>query len=175
MNFDVPHHIRRQFAVAISGLQETAGWEGTKAYLDLLSRTVESKGHRCSSAAQHSRHVTRYCRGIMDDSSPTPDAGKNSSSPADGATSVIRRWSCVATLALSRYWRNGSRNRIGRGPSPATAWTVYHTLSFGCPDNLPVECLSFPDSTDGAILAANTRSLSSQGDRIASSWTALKW
>jgi hypothetical protein len=111
----------------------------------------------------------------MDDLSLTLDAGKISSSLADGATSVIRRWSCVATLALNRYWRNGSRNRIGRGPGPATAWTVYHALSFGCPDNLPVECLSFPDSTDGAILAANTRSLSSQGDRIASSWTALKW
>jgi hypothetical protein len=127
---EVPHHIRRQFALAISGLQETAGWEGIKAYLDLLSRAVESKGHLRSSVVQSftdqssdnpeelwmmflnedcmtdAGHVyldltapaptdatlerqlmlitNRECR--TDTSSPAPDAGPSSSSPADKVT-----------------------------------------------------------------------------------------
>lgn len=38
----IPHHLQRQFALAISDLQETVGWEATKAYLSSLSRTIET-------------------------------------------------------------------------------------------------------------------------------------
>jgi hypothetical protein len=105
-------------------------------------------------------------------------------------------WSCVATLALNRHCRNGIMQAYPAGVSgPATLWTVcldltagkgamlptdtavdpsLHTLAFGCLDDLLVEWFSFPESTDGAILAANTKSnYSRKGDRMVF-WTALK-
>jgi len=110
--------------------------------------------------------------------------------------SVVRRWSCVATLALNRHWHNGSCNRISRGPVPATVWTVYlnainrregamlptdttvdpslHTLSFGCPDNLPVECLS-PRFDRWRHLSGEYKiKYARKGDRMASSLDSPK-
>jgi hypothetical protein len=42
MNFEFPHHLRRQFALVISASQNAVGWEATKAYLSLLSHDAES-------------------------------------------------------------------------------------------------------------------------------------
>jgi hypothetical protein len=42
MNFEIPHHLQRQFATVISELQESVGWEGIISLLGRLSHTVNA-------------------------------------------------------------------------------------------------------------------------------------
>jgi hypothetical protein len=53
INIEIPHHIRRQFALAISALQKTTDWEGIKVYLDFLFYIVKSKDYFRNSVIQN--------------------------------------------------------------------------------------------------------------------------